>query len=369
MWCRYGAAIWHSKLLYTLCGFLVGHFLSDVVSVWHGIAIKSCPKKPDQSRTTYGERASSCAKRIVHYRPSSWEIMWSDNIKQLQNDDLSWGVACEVVRRDVRIAKELTVSIARRMEGDLAHASEHLSYHVLRDCMGVESKVYMEPLSGALRHPLAFCFGDAKNAGSGGVGVFNKSYILIPHASEVLTPGSMSYLFDIGAGVYHPKRDALSYSPTWFAAQYRGRGIAFDRILSWEARLTAPKWQWAHVPAVDRHRTSWFNVPVTAKKHSPDNPWTALRELCKPEDFVVIKLDIDAPGVELALVDQLLQDEDLLQLVDDFYFEHHTYGQPMVHMGWKGALERGGRDPGMISDSYHLFAEFRNKGVRAHSWI
>ena len=55
-----------------------------------------------------------------------------------------------------------------------------------------------------------------------------------------------------------------------------------------------------------------------------DNPLTFIKHLTKPEDFVVFKLDIDSLLVGFALVKQLMADPQLLELVDEFYFEHHV---------------------------------------------
>lgn len=54
------------------------------------------------------------------------------------------------------------------------------------------------------------------------------------------------------------------------------------------------------------------------------NPWTHLRNLAAPGDFVAIKLDFDAPELENTLVAQLLADEALLGLVDEMFYEHHV---------------------------------------------
>jgi len=84
----------------------------------------------------------------------------------------------------------------------------------------------------------------------------------------------------------------------------------------------------------------------------------------------VVKIDIDTPEVEIMLVMQLLEDEILLGLVDEFYFEHHVHGNPMQFRGW-GNLRRKNENmlhPG-IEHSYKIFQLLREKGVRAHSWV
>jgi hypothetical protein len=51
------------------------------------------------------------------------------------------------------------------------------------------------------------------------------------------------------------------------------------------------------------------------------NPLELIRKLCRPEDLVVFKLDVDSEKVEVGLMEQLLADPTLLELVDEFYFE------------------------------------------------
>ena len=77
-----------------------------------------------------------------------------------------------------------------------------------------------------------------------------------------------------------------------------------------------------------KRKTSWFNIPVTSGVGDADNPFTFLKNLTSPEDFVVLKLESDTPLVEIALVKQLTADPQLLEVVDEFYFEHHVSESP-----------------------------------------
>ena len=92
------------------------------------------------------------------------------------------------------------------------------------------------------------------------------------------------------------------------------------------------------------------------------------KELTKVEDYVVFKLDIDAPFVEIALVRQIMDDPQLISLIDEFYFEHHVTGSPMQWHGW-GNLTALGAPLGDIQDSYDIFTFLRETGMRAHSWV
>ena len=61
---------------------------------------------------------------------------------------------------------------------------------------------------------------------------------------------------------------------------------------------------------------------------------------------------------------QLLADDGLVGLVDEFYFEHHvSKGSPMAYHGW------GHHVPRSLAQSYDLFLRLRRAGVRAHSWV
>ena len=76
-----------------------------------------------------------------------------------------------------------------------------------------------------------------------------------------------------------------------------------------------------------------------------------------------LKLDIDTTPVEEALVGQILASDELLGLVDEFYFEHHVNTRPM-HPSWRTQSA-----PQTLADTYRIFAALRAKGVVAHAWV
>jgi hypothetical protein len=67
-----------------------------------------------------------------------------------------------------------------------------------------------------------------------------------------------------------------------------------------------------------------YNIPATADEKSHDNPWNFVRKVAKPEDYVVVKLDIDNTPIEEKFIAQLRASSDLHSLIDEFYFEHHV---------------------------------------------
>jgi hypothetical protein len=101
---------------------------------------------------------------------------------------------------------------------------------------------------------------------------------------------------------------------------------------------------------------------------------------------VVLKIDIDAPMVEQALIEQVLssiagceqshngnhnqqiylqviKDPDVHERIDELFFEHHVNFAPMVK-SWRDVINKDE----LLEDSYRIFTDLRKKGIRAHGW-
>ena len=93
------------------------------------------------------------------------------------------------------------------------------------------------------------------------------------------------------------------------------------------------------------------------------NPLHSIIKQLNEDDFVVLKLDIDTPDVEVPLVKQLLEDKDDIyhRLIDQFYFEHHVRLAEMEYW-WGTDLNE------TVKDSLDLFYNLRRKGIPAHFW-
>ena len=66
----------------------------------------------------------------------------------------------------------------------------------------------------------------------------------------------------------------------------------------WEVSPVSASEYWAEVPPELRARMHYFNIPCETAPDSPFNPLNIVKELYRPGDFVVIKLDIDAESIE-----------------------------------------------------------------------
>jgi len=118
------------------------------------------------------------------------------------------------------------------------------------------------------------------------------------------------------------------------------------------------------VPEAIIPKLTYFNLGIS-EPGSKHDPLRFIQELCRPEDYVILKVDIDAISLEENLVKTLLNDNALMELVDEFFFEHHVTGGAMTTNGW--------HKPPMLGldivDSYSWFMKLRQAGIRAHSWV
>jgi len=226
-----------------------------------------------------------------------------------------------------------------------------------RTCRKGEHPQVLEPLAGILRDPRFFCPLNSLSL------LFSIDWlVLADDKSMIFAPDSKRYFFDAGGTHF---MDAMNF----FTSKYQERGIVFDHIYVWEAVYQSVEAYWDGTPQATQAfwepRLSFFNgVPVSADlADKTNNPVNRIHQLCKVKDFCAFKLDIDTPSVELPIVKQLLAEPAATRVsLDEFFFEHHVHGL-MQMQGW------GWQVQGTFADSYQLFGQLRQLGVRAHSWI
>ena len=265
----------------------------------------------------------------------------------------------------------------------MASSVEGVSYHRISqtcaaDAAPIVIDVPIEPLVSFLRHPHHFCVKRRSLK-------TDKSYLLPPWRSEVLPrPASdRAFLFDVGASTWTKGLGGTSQG--WFFEQSAHRGLPLRRMVAWEAkprseaevRLSLPRFLlngtriYRQPPPLegscnhDNETLSYHNYPVSAARGDASNPLEWVRVLTRPEDYVVLKLDIDTPAIELVLIDQVLVDSEVRTRVDELYWEHEVHTSPMIHQGW-GAH---GWPNETLAQSYELFTRLRELGIRAHSWV
>ena len=152
---------------------------------------------------------------------------------------------------------------------------------------------------------------------------------------------------------------------------YQKFGFAFDHIYGFEITPQQPQQVYQQIPDEFKHAYHWFNVGVETDPNSYQNPFRILSQHFTRDDFVVVKLDIDTPELEIPLARQLLEGtfakddgetKRLADLVDVFYFEHQILMKELAS-SWKTSMK------GSMWDSLQLFAGLRELGIAAHFWI
>jgi len=217
----------------------------------------------------------------------------------------------------------------------------------------------IEPLVGILRDPLTMC-PRPKNVSdevflsfnSGESPVYSKRHLLIgPAAPWTDTPddtgswrvggfvprnvvsadgvessAGQNILMDIGASLYDQwLGDPAAVSALWFVDRLKRRGMAFDWIVSFEIEKHSPDDIYKNVPDDILPHYVYFNKGVEKAPNGKWNPWRILRGMsAAPGDYIAVKLDIDVPDIENALMDQLVKDPKLHLLVDEMFFEQHV---------------------------------------------
>lgn len=141
-----------------------------------------------------------------------------------------------------------------------------------------EQVTWIEPLAHGLRHPDALC--------RRGTTVFNRTYLLPAHSSEV---GSMrvrsqqrcsgrpcrAIYLDLGATILQPGPDDPGQG--WFFHTYTKQGITFEQYLLWEAVPRSPAEVFKHVPKLELEKYQYYNIPVTADTADLSSPINVLK--------------------------------------------------------------------------------------------
>ena len=83
-----------------------------------------------------------------------------------------------------------------------------------------------------------------------------------------------------------------------------------------------------------------------------------------------MKIDIDYPAIEQALIEQILHSPELCTRIDELYYEDHVLLHPYMH--GEGPWRRFNNGPlptRNLTQSYAQFVRLRELGIRAHSWV
>lgn len=315
----------------------------------------------------------SCSVEKLYF-PSALETYWYEHINKLATNDSAWKPGCAKMKEfesEVRYAlkiwddrKEMTKLPDLGASQPRSFNKSIISYFLIEEkCAGkpvVTAEVPIEPLIGFLRHPLHHCIEQSMK--------LNKNYMYPTFNHEIYptvkrsVKGKQNYYFDLGASSYTTGLGGASQK--WFVDTYAAQGIIFDRLLLWEVKPIQPADFFSEVPLEVYGKVSYYNVPAQMSLNAPGNPIRILKQISHIEDFVMLKIDIDNETLEIAFIKQILSDPEVFSLIDELYFEHHVDYNPMNYQGW--GMQKKLMN---ITESYDLFMQLRDRGIRAHSWV
>ena len=152
-----------------------------------------------------------------------------------------------------------------------------------------------------------------------------------------------------------------------FHDMFRRNCIAFDATWAWEAKRFDPAKWWKHVPEDMKPRLTFYNEPVNLTDASFLG---VLESTARVEDYVVVKLDIDTPWLEKAILEQLLERPRLARLVDELFFEFHfLVDDRPACPGESTCWRHKGLAPDTVHEALSFMQRLRQHGIRAHFWV
>lgn len=236
-------------------------------------------------------KSSEPACAIMHsYVSSELEQAWLDNIGTWQNAFCSSFSPTEQLTQvwlkaqaayDAALQKGSQNPVEALQQQQLLDPRVFSQFKTKVDCgsSGISEQItWIEPLAHGLRHPDSLC--------NRGTTVFNRTYLVPAHSSEVRSLRDSSRLscqgrecqniyLDLGATTLVPGPGEPGQG--WFFYTYAKQDIVFDRFLLWEAKPRSPEEVFKHVPKPHLDRYQYYNIPVSADTADPSSPINVLK--------------------------------------------------------------------------------------------
>ena len=228
---------------------------------------------------------------------------------------------------------------------------------------GQHSSGYVEPLFPPLRHP-EFCVSKKRD------NLLRLDYLVHDFKAmcRQLKRTSRIVFVDMGASLDfhagHDKPGGFAKQPAiYITSLFQKVGFKFDHIYAFEISRKEPSRLYQKIPEELMAAYHWINVGVESNPASKLNPLKMVLDNYNEDDFIIIKLDIDTPEIEMPLVYQLLEDSRYGGgMIDSFYFEHHVKLRELDY-AWRESMR------GSVQSSLQLFEGLRQKGIPAHYWV
>ena len=119
------------------------------------------------------------------------------------------------------------------------------------------------------------------------------------------------------------------------------------------------------MPNATRRILNFTNQPV-----SLDGFFATLKREARPDDFVVVKLDIDTPHLEMAMVRAIAEREELYTLIDELLFEYHVSLRMLTNVTSAAHMRAvTGMSDSTVSEAVQMMQRLRQRGIRTHFWV
>ena len=281
----------------------------------------------------------------------------------------------DVLRRLISLQNSLFINSKQTSPADI-HFSQMQYYQTCRGNT-FHAIQLIEPLIGLVRDPLTMCPRLSSIPSDlyleGEFSIQSKRFLLLAPSSPfqikptfpspipsippwLYSPGSQKILIDIGSSYFKSRNgNTAEIGTKWFYDYFHEKSLRFDRIIAYEYQSLDTRRVWEELPADVFPIYTIINIGVEENK-GRFNPWTLIQTLAKPSDYVVLKLDIDKPPLESALIKQLFDEGNSARdLIDELFFEKHISTNPQSNED-------------KLKDTYELFTKFRQAGIRMHGW-
>lgn len=288
--------------------------------------------------------------KFISYKSSKLEIEWLKLIKQYENNYTA--EYCSIIKPFYKRLNLLQNDILKCKDNTLEKCKgDDLSYFVYKYKNGRIFKEYIEPLFGILRNTFAIC--SKNNEGD----ILSKDYLLPSYSNAV--DKEIVYI-DAGASTFHEGVGGSSQS--YFYNYYKKyRSVKFRKWFLWEVKKQNITKIMNDIPFDIVNIYNYYNHPIVTDINSKNNPLTKIKQY-QNNSYIIFKLDVDTPQVEIPIFDYLLNNNDIMP--DEFYFEYHYFSYLMKK--WWG--ERVDNNCSLYCAT-NKFLYLRKKGIRSHPWV
>jgi len=301
---------------------------------------------------------------FLSYTPSKFEVEWLNHVHEYKDRECAV-LATSPYREWVQEWLDVTIPSTRLRDSEGWKAPRDLSTDVFsiftyRRPFGEIQEIWVEPLGGILRDPREPCKSHSQGDWTPhNADVQSKDFLLFDKSLASLSHKRVLF-FDLGSSKYDY---SIMPGMSWFYPKYKSEGLQVTDLFAWE-RTPRPGLEYFEgMPNELAAATHFYNFGVVANVNDVRNPAHVLKTIARPEDYVIFKLDIDNNPIEEAIVESILADPGTLELIDDFFWEHHV-NQIDMNPIWE--ITSGFNNS--IKDSIVYLRKLREKGVRAHSW-